>query len=101
MTEEINYVYVCGYYSSEDYRGKHTLGIYYNEKDALNKMIQLCKSNENDVGYSWLFNDKMEQSNIDSITTYKEFNQYIEDYCLYYYDSEYVIYLYIEKVPLE
>jgi len=47
MTEDINYVYLCGYYSSEDYRGKHTLGIYYNEKDALNKMIQLCKSNEN------------------------------------------------------
>jgi hypothetical protein len=101
MTEDINYVYLCGYYSSEDYRGKHTLGIYHNEKDALNKMIQLCKSNENDVGYSWLFNDKMEQSNIDSIETYNEFNQYIEDYCLYYYDSEYVIYLYIEKVPLK
>jgi hypothetical protein len=101
MTEDIIYIYVCGYYSSEDYRGKHTLGIYRNEQDALNKMIQLCKTCENCVGYSWLFDDKMEQSNIDSITTYKEFNQYIEDYCLYYYDSEYVIYLYIEKVPLE
>lgn len=27
------YVYLCGYYSSEDYRGKHTLGIYHNEKN--------------------------------------------------------------------
>jgi hypothetical protein len=100
MTEEINYVYVCGYYSSDDYRGKHTLGIYLNEKDALNKMIQLCKTNENDGGYSWLFNETIEQSNLDSITTYDEFNQYIKDNCAYYYD-EYVIYLYIEKVSLK
>ena len=100
MTEDINYVYVCGYYSSEDYRGKHTLGIYHNEQDALNKMIQLCKTNENNGGYSWLFNEKIKQSNFDSITTYNEFNQYIEEYCVYYYD-EYVIYLYIEKVELK
>lgn len=96
MTEDMNYVYVCGYY-----RGKHTLGIYRNEQDALNKMIQLCKTNENNFGYSWLFNKKIEESNIDSIKTYDKFNQYIKDYCLYYYDSEYVIYLYIEKVPLK
>jgi hypothetical protein len=35
-----------GYYSSDDYR---VLKIYLNEKDALNKMIQLCKNNG---GYS-------------------------------------------------
>ena len=39
MTEDINYVYLCGYYSSEDYRGKHTLEIYRNEQNALNKMM--------------------------------------------------------------
>ena len=90
MTEEINYVYVCGYYSSDDYRGKHTLGIYRNEQNALNKMIQLCKIDENNEGYSWLFDKTIEQCNIDSITTYDKFNQYIKDYSMYYYD-EYII----------
>lgn len=99
MTEDINYVYVCGYYSSEDYRGKHTLGIYRNEQDALNKMIQLCKTNENDGGYLWLFG-QFGQSNFDSIITYDDFNKYIQQYCTYYYD-EYIYYLYIEKVELK
>jgi hypothetical protein len=96
MTEEINYVYVCGFYSSDDYRGKHTLGIYRNEQDALNKMIQLCKTNENDGGYSWLFR----QCNFDFIITYDDFNNYIKQHCPYYYD-EYIYYLYIEKVELK
>jgi len=99
LSESIIYVYVCGYYTSEDQRGIHIIKTYINEQDALNKMIQLCKIDECHGGYLWLF-DKITINNLDSITTYDEFNKFIMNNCKYYYD-ELIHYLYIEKVKLE
>lgn len=96
---EYIYVYVCGFYSSDDYRKKHTLGVYCDERDALNKMIQLCKTDENNGGYLWLFNGKIEQCDLDEIATYEDFNKFMTDHCVHYYIG-YLYYLYIEKVRL-
>jgi hypothetical protein len=99
LCESITHVYVCGFYKSDNQRERHIIKTYVNEKDALNKMIQLCKTDENDGGYLWLF-DEININNIDSVTTYQEFNNFIMNNCKHYYD-DWVYYLYIEKVELK
>ena len=100
---ENNYVYVCGYYGSDEFKGTHTIGVYKNEENALNRMKKLCKGTEKELGYLWLFSrndEKIDQSKLDSVITYTEFNEYIKNYCIYYNDA-FVHYLYIEKVKLK
>jgi hypothetical protein len=101
MEKQINYIYICEYYTSDS--GNLTIGNYTNEQDALDKMIQLCKIDEIDGGYSWLFDEYDEYNeltDLDCITSYDEFNRFIMNNCKPYY-NDWVYYLYIEKVELK
>ena len=93
MDEEAIYVYVCGVYSGDNC-WPHTLGIYKNEKDAINKLISSCQDE-----YAFLFNEK-ETPNFESIISYAQVDPFMQKYCMYYYDEE-IYYLYIERVKLE
>ena len=91
--ENIDYVYVCGFYTSDDNRGKNIIAVFKSENDAIQKMIHLANTE-----YSWLFRCDLTNLNI---TTYQDLNDYIINKSKYYYYSEYVHYIYVEKVILE
>lgn len=92
------HVYVCGYYSSDYQRSGHILYVYLQEKDALDKMIDICT---NDHYYDWLFNkDRNFANDIKNVTTYQELNEFIIINSKYYDNYEENAYLYIEKIQL-
>lgn len=94
MDEESIYVYVCGVYSTDTCWALHTLGIYRNEKDAINKIISSCKDE-----YSFIFGQNNELD-FESITSYDQVEPFMKKYSLYYYHEE-THFLYIERVKLE
>lgn len=92
------HVYVCGYYLSEYQRSGHILYVCLKEKDALDKMIDICT---NDPEYDWLFNkDRHFIDDIKKITTYEDLNEFIKINSKYYDNYELNAYLYIEKIIL-
>lgn len=90
------YVYVCGYYSSDNQTKQHIIGIFLEEKDAINKMINESNSKK----HKWLFIDDCEP--FDNINTYTDFNDFMKKNGTYSVGHhEFMYYLYIEKVKLD
>jgi hypothetical protein len=96
MDEESIYVYVCGIHSSVNSHWiDHILGIYRNEKDAINKIIYSCKYEYPSIRFY-----KQQELNFESITSYDQVDKFMKKYCMDYYNNE-SYYLYIERVKLE
>lgn len=95
---ENNYVYVCGSFYCEKLYKSRVLKVYVSEIDAVNEMMRLCKSDDLG-GFRWLFYDcDVDIDNL-NIKTYQQFNDFVKNNCINYYNIEF--YFYIQRVILE